>query len=35
MLMASAAFGLLIEILPSGSTIWPPPFDLTHSSASR
>ena len=33
--IASAAFSLLIEIVPSGSTIWPPPFDFTHSSASQ
>src|SRR5262249_36061026 len=35
MSMASAALGLLIEIEPSASTIWPPPLDLTHSSASQ
>jgi len=31
--MALAAFSLLTEIVPSASTIWPPPFDLIHSSA--
>ena len=35
MSMAAAACGLLIETVPSGSMIWPPPFDFTHSSASQ
>ena len=30
---ALTAFSLLTEIVPSGSMICPPPFDLIHSSA--
>ena len=30
---AFTALSLMIEIVPSASMIWPPPFDLIHSSA--
>ena len=33
--IAAMALGLLIEMVPSGSMIWPPPDDLTHSRASQ
>ena len=32
---AFTASGLLTEMVPSASMIWPPPFDLIHSSASQ